>query len=219
MNHVGKALSRIIWQYRNADKLKAWVSIIPAIAQTEIELAAERVAKMLDIESATGHQLDVIGVIVGQPRPYVDASIFESDWFGWRGNPVKQGWGTPWLPREIAGIESVLMPDNYYKVLIRARIAKNNSYADIDGIRDALEFITGSDVGDLDDRQDMTFSVVFSSTLSLQVRTILQNFDVVPRPQGVRFLSFSEPTQDEYFGYIGDPNVRPYGVAPYAEVL
>ncbi|MHA7915990.1 DUF2612 domain-containing protein [Alloalcanivorax xenomutans] len=219
MNHAARAISRLIWQYRNAEKMRAWVSIGPDVAQVEIELAAQRVMEMLDIDAGAGVQLDIIGEIVGQSRPFVDAAIFENDWFGWQENPDRRGWGAAWLPRYVAGKSSIQMPDNYYRIMIRAKVSKNTSDATIDSIAQALEFITGASVSNLDDRQDMTFSVVFSKDLSIQVRTILQNFDIVPRPQGVRFLSFSEPVQDEYFGYIGDPNVRPYGVAPYAEVL
>lgn len=220
MNHVEKTLSRLIWQYRNAENYRAWVSILPAIVQDRIEGAAQKVIDLFDIDKQEGAQLDLLGRIVGiRERPFIPASVVEADWFGWRGNPDRQGWGARWLPRNIAGQTSILMPDVYFRVLIKAKIAKNNNLATIDGIIDALEYITDKGVADLDDRQDMTFSIVFSQDLSIYVRTVLQNFDIIPRPQGVRFLSFSEPVAGQYFGYIGDSNVRPYNVAPYAQVL
>lgn len=219
MNHLEKTLSRMLWQYRNAEKFGAWVSILPNIVQDRIEGAGQKVIDLLDIDKQSGEQLDLLGRIAGIDRPFIDASVVAGDWFGWLGNGDRNGWGAPWLPRDIAGQTSILMPDIYFRVLIKARIAKNNSDSTIDGIIEALEFITGKLVGNVDDRQDMSFSVVFSEDLSIYVRTILQNFDIVPRPQGVKFLSFSEPTAGQYFGYIGDPNVRPYNVAPYAQVL
>lgn len=194
MNHVARALSRIIYQYRNSPKLKEWVSILPEIAQSSIEAPAQRLFDILDIDAASGVLLDIVGVIVGQPRPSVDASILN-----------------------LAGAQ-VIMPDEYYRVLIRAKVAKNTSIATIDDMVSSIRAITGIDNFNIDDAQDMTFSVIFGEELGVAERIMLTNFDILPRPQGVKFTGFVESVAGEYFGYLGDPNARPYGVAPYAQV-
>lgn len=216
MNHVERALSRLIFQYRNSEKMQAWVSILPQIGQDSIEAAAERLINILSIDEGEGELLDIIGEIVGQPRPIVDSDILV--WFGWEGNPDREQWGAPWLPRDIAGTQ-ILMPDEYYRILIRAKIAKNTSVAAIDDVGRSVRFITGNTGFIIDDGQDMTFAIIFTEDLSVPARVMLSEFDILPRPQGVKFSGFVDPAGGVYFGYIGDPNARPYGVAPYAEVL
>ncbi|HBA34843.1 MAG TPA: DUF2612 domain-containing protein [Gammaproteobacteria bacterium] len=215
MNHVERALSRIIYQYRNSPKFKAWVSILPQIAQDSIESAAQRLINILDIDEASGEILNIIGRIVGQPRPFVDSAILV--WFGWEGNAQREQWGAPWLPRGVSGTQ-ILMPDEYYRILIKAKVAKNTSLATIDDMAASISSITGISNFTIDDSQDMTFSVIFGEELGIPERIMLTEFDILPRPQGVKFTGFVEPVGGVYFGYLGDPNSRPYGVAPYAQV-
>lgn len=216
MTYTERALSRIIYQYDGSPKVKQWMSILPTIAASNLDEPLERINQILDIDSAYGAWLDLIGSIVGQDRPYVSSEIL--GFFGWGDNPLRYGWGSPWLSSTSSG-SSILMPDQYYKILLKAKIAKNTSDATIDGIIDAVEIITSTPVQTLIDGQDMTFSIIFADTLEPAERIMLTEFDIVPRPQGVKFAGFSDPAGGVYFGYVGDANARNYGVAPYAEIF
>ncbi len=92
----------------------------------------------------------------------------------------------------IVDITRVDADDEVYKILLRAKIAKNNSDATLDSIVTAVRFITGVQSVSVNDGEDMTFTVEFTEPLNEQQRNILNEYDLVPRPQGVKFLGFNE---------------------------
>lgn len=217
LDHVESSKNRIYAQYRNSPKLLQWLQINPDYAN-EFEEAMNKVLNILDFNQQSGVQLDLGGRIVNQPRGQFDKDIF--DWFGWLKTKGRVGWGKArWMPREVARYGKVETPDHIYRVLLRAKAAKNNSRCTIDGIADAIEYISDTKVASIDNRQNMTFTITFADRLPVIERAVIQNFDIMPRPQGVKLVSIAEPSESNYFGYIGDPFARPYGVEPYAEVI
>lgn len=217
IDHKEQSKKRIYAQYKNSPKLLKWLDINPEYAN-EFEIALDKVLNILDFDQQVGAQLDLGGRVVVQSRGEFDKDIF--DWFGWEKTPGRVGWGqAPWLPRDVARYGKVKAPDAVYRVLLRAKAAKNNSVCTIDGIADAIEYISNTKVASIDNRQNMTFSITFADKLPEIEKAVIQNFDIIPRPQGVKILSIAEPSTSKYFGYIGDPFVTPYGVEPYAEVI
>ena len=180
MNHVAKALSRVIWQYRDSPKLKEWLTILPSIAQTEIEDPLQKIADMLDIDHAPIEMLKIVGRIVGLG--------FEFE--------------------EISGPDSLTI----FRILIKSKITKNTSDATVDGIARAVAFIIPNNSITVIDNQDMTFSVSFGSDLLPIERYMLTNFDLLPRPQGVKMLGFTEAASLTQFlgpfAHFGDPRAQ-----------
>ncbi|CAL9986372.1 structural protein [Vibrio phage D81] len=217
MDHIINMQARVYAEYRNSPKLLKWLEINPSYAN-EFEKALDKIYNILDFNQQEGVQLDLGGRIINQPRGLFDKDIF--DWFGWLKTQGRVGWGKArWMPREVALYGKVATPDHIYRVLLRAKAAKNNSRCTIDGIADAIEYISDTKVASIDNRQDMTFTITFADRLPDIERAVIQNFDIMPRPQGVKLVSIAEPAESNYFGYIGDPFARPYGVEPYAEVI
>lgn len=217
MDHVENANKRVYAQFRNSPKLRQWIQINPDYAN-EFEEALDKIYNILDFDQQIGVQLDLGGRVINQIRGQFDKDIF--DWFGWLKTPGRVGFGKArWMPREVARYGKVATPDHIYRVLLRAKAAKNNSRCTIDGIADAIEYISNTKVASIDNRQDMTFTITFADSLPDVERAVIQNFDIMPRPQGVKLVSIAEPASSNYFGYIGDPFATPYGVEPYAEVI
>lgn len=185
MNHVEKAQSRILWQYRNSPKFIAWISTLPAIAKAKLEAPLQVIADILDIDNIQGDQLDVVGRIVGIKRDF---------------------------QKILADSGTGYDEDEVFRFLIKAKVVKNTSEATIDGIAEALNIIVESNSVTIQDSEDMTFSVAFSSELSNFERFILNTFDVLPRPQGVKFLGFTESPLQIQFGGVtaifGDPRAQ-----------
>jgi hypothetical protein len=90
--------------------------------------------------------------------------------------------------------------DAIFKLLIKAKIAKNNNEATLDGIVSAISFITNVSSVKVIDHEDMTFSVSFGSELNSAERLVFDLFDILPRPQGVKFLGYTEETALTQFG-------------------
>lgn len=85
----------------------------------------------------------------------------------------------------------VVADDEIYRALLRSKIVKNNSDATIDSIIESMQYIfTGNSVT-VSDFEDMSMDVVFLEPITAQQLFILENFDLIPKPQGVRFRGYA----------------------------
>lgn len=191
--------NRIYAQYADKPKAVAWYGITPTMLE-QLDLAAEAVRTSYDIDAAVGAQLDVIGRIVVIDRGFESFVVFDPDtYFGGPGDACQFG-GIDSQFESVGDVLSQEVSDTIFRVLIRAKIAKNNSDATLDGIASALSFITESSPIRVVDNENMTMSVSFGSELTDIERFVFNTFDVVPRPQGVRFLGYVEETAITQFG-------------------
>lgn len=127
-------LGRLIEQYKDSTKLVALLSGIADLAQ-ELYDSQQELLNAFDLETATHWRLDTIGVIVGLPRPLIDAGLFT--YFGYLGAPGVLGYGTTADPSlggvyasvftETSGI--VPMEDDMYRLNIQAKILRNSGSA------------------------------------------------------------------------------------------
>lgn len=184
MDHAKKALSRVYWQYRNAPKMREWLQILPKIAQAEIEAPLGQIVDLLDIDSASGHQLEIIGRIAGIDRPRMRSDALQV--FAYNGTIGAQPYDVAPYRESGAELPTILMPDYLFRALIRSKIMRNNGTATLDDIKVAVDFIFGVE-STIIDWLDMSMSVVLSgSDVSANLLALAQEFDIIPRPQGVR---------------------------------
>lgn len=83
--------------------------------------------------------------------------------------------------------------DEIYRLLIRSKIAKNNSDATIRGIIESMSFIFSGNAVSVSDYEDMSFDITFEDALTPTQVNILTQFDLVPKPQGVRLRGYAVP--------------------------
>ena len=186
-------INRMYAQYADKPKAVAWYGIIPSIA-SELEQAYNDIKISYSIDDNTREQLNVIGrvVVVGDTWETV-ANLIVGGRELVEETPQLNQLGSNQLgsfqltPNQV-GYAYV---DNIYRQLIRSKIAKNNSDATIDSILGAISFITGDSNITVSDFEDMTFDVVFLDNISNEQIEILTNFDLVPKPQGVRFRGYA----------------------------
>lgn len=191
--------NRIYAQYADKPKVVAWYNITPAMAQPLFD-TFDAVRMSYNIDTAVGAQLDVIGRIVVIDRGFESFVVFDPDtYFGGSGDACQFG-GIDSQFESVGEVLSQEVSDAIFRVLIRAKIAKNNNEATLDGIASALSFITESSPIRVVDNENMTMSVSFGSELTDIERFVFNTFDVVPRPQGVRFLGYVEETAITQFG-------------------
>lgn len=200
-----KAQGRIIWQYRNGQKFKAWVDVLPAVASARIQDAANDVAGLINIDTARGEQLNICGRIVGiGERPSINSDDLEV--FAYNGVAGAQPYGV--APYKGRGIDPVSLPipDYLYRLVIRAKIIKNTRAATVDDVKEGVEYILGGDFeATIVDLQDMSMRVILSEEVPFNVRALIEIFDLVPRPQGVKLeIISSTPNQDESGPLGGD---------------
>tara|TARA_R110000772_G_scaffold24212_10_gene64152 strand:- start:1143 stop:1766 length:624 start_codon:yes stop_codon:yes gene_type:complete len=188
--------NRVYAQYNNKPSAVAWYNIIPTIAD-DLFNVSDQTRLSYDIDTATSHELNVIGVIVGVSRSFESQVTFETNDFGEVG--VQFG-GFDIQFQTIGQTISQEVSDEIFKILIKAKISKNNNDGTIDGMLDALQFIIPDNTSRIIDHNDMSFSVSFGQELSTMQIFMLDTFDILPRPQGVKFLGYVDETNLTQFG-------------------
>jgi hypothetical protein len=108
------------------------------------------------------------------------------------------------------------MSDEFFRLIIRAKIVKNNSDATIESILDGVTFlIPNADVVRVIDGEDMSFSIEFEGNITDLERYALLNAKLIPKPQGVRFNGFLDSYIPSEFGDVdaefGDADAQFHG--------
>lgn len=191
--------TRIYSQYADKPKAVKWYNIVPDIAD-ELFNVSEDVRTSYDIDLSVGAQLDVIGRIVVIDRSFESQVTYEVDTQFGGSNDQSQFGGIDSQFESTGTPISNEVSDAIFRVLLKAKIAKNNSDSTLDGIVHALSYITNSSPIQVIDNENMTFSVSFGTSLNDIERFVFDTFDIMPRPQGVKFL-----------GYVDEDNITQFG--------
>lgn len=183
MDHVDRAKSRIINEYRGKNRMVRWVTIAPEISNDHVERPLDQIYGSYDVDTVSGEMLDIIGRIVGVDRPILRDAEF--DVFGYSGNDSYTNYNIAPYIGDGEAIDAPLNNDLYRK-LIKAKIARNISDGTADSIIQLVEIIIGVKVTALVDNGDKSFDIGVASQLDNTTLYLIENFDLIPRPQGTR---------------------------------
>ncbi|MBI6563255.1 DUF2612 domain-containing protein [Pseudomonas synxantha] len=183
MDHVERAKSRIINEYRGKNRMVRWVTIAPEISNDRVERPLDQIYGSYDVDTVSGEMLDIIGRIVGVARPILRDAEF--DVFGYAGNDSYTNYNIAPYIGDGEAIDAPLNNDLYRK-LIKAKIARNISDGTADSIIQLVEIIIGVRVTALVDNGDKSFDLGVASQLDNTTLYLIENFDLIPRPQGTR---------------------------------
>jgi len=191
IDHKEQAQSRVYAQYRDKPKAFEWIGINGYLGN-EIEAAYQDIASSYDIDTANTNELDILGRIVGINRSFeskiiIDAFLFVASQFG----------AAQFRPGSGVAIQD--LNNDAYRLLLRAKISKNTNDATLDGIINSLDFIVETTGIVIDDPEDMSFSITFDILTALE-SLIITTFDIIPKPQGVRFTGYTDLSAVSQFG-------------------
>lgn len=202
--------NRIYAQYSDKPKAVAWYEIAKKLGGS-IEDAAEAVRKSYDIDTATGEALSVIGRIVVAPRSFIGSTpmipgafdLTDGDQFG----------DEDAMFSALTIDQDGQLSDELYRLVIKAKIIKNNGDATIENILDGMNFLLPkAEVLRVTDGEDMSFSIEFYGQITNLERFALLSAGLVPKPQAVRFNGFLEGFDMVEFGdtdvEFGDENAE-----------
>lgn len=208
--------NRIYAQYRDKPKMVEWLRIARTqgapIDETEL-----KVARSYIIDEATGAQLDVIGRIVGVTRDFINKIPLDAPQFGADADEdCDFGAVDGFFSAPSMAADSV-MSDGLFRLLIKAKILKNNRNATIEDIIEQMVLLVDADFLRVNNPGDMTFSIEFAGDITPLQRYALFNEDIIQIPQGVLFNGFVELTgiaefgnDDDFFGNE-ESMFAPYG--------
>lgn len=183
MDHVERAQSRIINEYRDKQRMVRWLTITPEIANQYLEGPLDQLYGSYDVDTVTGDMLDIIGIIVGVRRPILTGAAY--DVFGYAGNDSYTNYNVAPYIGDGAIVDAPLNNDLYRK-LVKAKIARNISDGTADSIIQLVEIIIGVKVTALICNGDKSFDIGIASELDNTTLYLIENFDLIPRPQGTR---------------------------------
>lgn len=183
MDHALRARSRIINEYRDKQRMVSWLTITPGISNQHLETPLDRIYSSYDVDTVIGEELNIIGRIVGVPRPILRAAEF--DVFGYLGNDSYTNYNIAPYIGDGEAVDAPLNNDLYRK-LIKAKIARNISDGTADSIIQLIEIIIGVKVTALVSNFDKSFDIGVASTLDNTTLYLIENFDLIPCPQGTR---------------------------------
>ncbi len=196
---------RLMYQYASSERLK---SLVRALTAEHCALWAlmDNLETRLDIDRSVGVQLDLIGEIVGVPRP-LNIQIDPDEAFGFdelalsdedfpTGVPPDYGWsGATRSDRggRFVGVDGLLigrMSDVDYRTLIRARIFANSATGTTEDILLFLDFVLGARGSTLSISTG-TVNIATARTISSTERDIIEA--LIPLAAGVRLGTITQP--------------------------
>ncbi|WP_027188679.1 DUF2612 domain-containing protein [Desulfovibrio cuneatus] len=172
-------------QHRQRPRFMATVQAVLAPLHT-VEALLEELRTAFDLDTATGRQLDAVGVRVGRTR-YLHTPL-EGVFFSWNEEGV--GWGQGvWKGKYDAENGLTTLPDDVYRTLLKAKVAANAWNGTTPGAYEAWE-VAFADTGSmivLQDNQDMSMIVGIAGRIMNPVfeQLLLQQY-VPLKPEGVR---------------------------------
>lgn len=209
-DYIDGNVANLIIQYSNKPNA---ISTITAITE-EFELIYNN-SNILDIaynlDTAVGKQLDIIGKIVGISRN-VPFSV-PKKYFGFDGHLNSYPFGSkfnvvasyPFRSKFEIPYSNGQLNDNDYRFFIKAKIIKNYATSkNIDSnslsIQNAVDYLFNGK-GYVTDNYDMSMTLYIDSSYDSSKLTYLENLDLLPRPQGVRYNTFISYQDGITFGF------------------
>lgn len=175
-------------------------------ANAEIALGAQTftgdwlmtdIPNIVDIDTAEGAQLDLIGKIVGLPR-VANGFVYGENYYSYddeedpMSHPEEKGMsniGSP-VSAKFKDYETIrksiyTMTDGLYRKMIKLKILQNNTKATLKDIDEGLFGIFGNDIT-LTDNFDMTGEITVSANAT-EMGSLAYFLKIFPRPLGVAY--------------------------------
>jgi hypothetical protein len=207
INHQDLAESRLATQYKNSTNLIKSIRAYLAEANS-LEEMFQSLLNDRWIDEATGFTLEVLGVIVGQPRVLLDAN--DVDYFGFEGDAQSNSFGTATDVtiggRFRAADESTTglreLSDAEYRIFIKGKILKNKTIGTIQEIIDQIKTLFPQ-IGAVIIEEDFSveaahYAVSFDRALDGNAELLIGNTNLIIKPIGVSVEYFFNKQWDNF---------------------
>jgi hypothetical protein len=176
---INSYLDNITSEHRDKPKFISWLSKNLTITD-HIYLVLKSMDDNFDIDNAIGVQLDTLGTIIGRKRTLTFQPL---NGF----NPI--------------------LPDDYYRLVLKSKIAMNNWDGTVPQMYQIWDDIFGNDDDlnlQLEDNQDMSFNAYITGYVDQIQQDLIQHQYIIPKPEGVRvnYIGRSKIPFDVYSGIV-----------------
>lgn len=211
--YLNEARSRVTEQFKSKVVYDKYLELLLS-GKIEIQNTIKDTMQLRSLDTAVGAQLEVIGEIVGRPRGLVTSEIFY--YFGFEGAPQAEKFSSTTDPTvggqwySIDAPKSISRPpsDDEYRIILKAKIIKNRTYATPEDVISAYKFLFGT--------SQVTITEMGPADVRIGIGKILNNvergllFDLggagqlLPKPAGVSY-TYSEFQAGRVFATDGFP--------------
>lgn len=205
----------IIWQYRT--KPKALGTIRAIYKETDLTFQNTiQIADILNIDTATGYALDLVGRHIGVSR--VLPTAIAKEYFGWVEDDRSLSFGIGEFYRYGDSLSSsVVLSDSDYRFFIRARITKNYQTGTIENIVKSIQFVVGNH-SNVIDIQNMTMNIIVNSDkLNSLTLYAISKMDILVRPIGVMY-EYTVLVNDKPFGFAHDNSSYGFNIGKFVRL-
>lgn len=205
----------IIWQYRT--KPKALGTIKAIYKETDLTFQnIIQISDILNIDTATGYALDLVGRHIGVSR--VLPTVIAKEYFGWLEDDSALSFGVGEFYRYGDALSaSVVLNDNDYRFFIRARITKNYQTGTIENIVKSIQFVVGNH-SNVIDIQNMTMNIIVNSDkLNSLTLYAISKMDILVRPVGVMY-EYTVLVNDKPFGFAHDNGSYGFNIGKFVRL-
>lgn len=205
----------IIWQYRT--KPKALGTIKAIYKETDLTFKnIIQIADILNIDTATGYALDLVGRHIGVSR--VLPTAIAKEYFGWLEDDGTLSFGVGEFYRYGDALSaSVVLNDNDYRFFIRAKITKNYQNGTIENIVKSIQFVVGNN-SNVIDIQNMTMNIIVNSdNLNSLTLYAISKMDILVRPVGVMY-EYTVLVNDKPFGFAHDNGSYGFNIGKFVRL-
>lgn len=221
--YLEQARERVTEQFKDAPVFDKYLQLLIEDS-LELQTVLKDLMEKRSIDTAVGRQLDILGDIVGQPRTLVNADLFT--FFGFMGNWQADsygslddvGVGSVWWDGEASTTGNITLNDDLYRLLIKAKIAKNTTRATPEEVMNFTNFIFSTDGSTVIDEGQAKFILMIGRSLTRQEVGLLRYVNytasyesrLFPKPIGVG-IKYGSFDYDSFFAFQGVPNAKGYG--------
>lgn len=156
---IGYYLGLLTSEYRNSPKLNALLYVLLKKFD-DVTTCLVQMDTALDLDSAVGPQLDLLGAIPNASRL---------------------------VNFQPSGGVSPLLDDDTYRTYIKAKIARNQWDGRIDSLYAIWKQLFPSGIIVIEDNQDMTATIVLTGAFTSIIQDLIVNGYIIPRPEGVLY--------------------------------
>lgn len=205
----------LIWQYRKKPRARATAKLLNDEVYKTFDDAI-KVAEILNIDTASGYALDLVGRHVGVSRE--QQNLILKDFFAFTQTEKKQGFNKGEFYRLGNSLKGgFYLNDSDYRFLIKAKIIKNYQTGTLENSYKSLEFLLGAG-NFIFDNYDMTLNLVLKNAKTTQflINLIFKN-DILARPVGVG-LNVILIADKKCFGFKQNKANLAFGVGKFARI-
>lgn len=184
---INDYLNLITSEFREQPNFTSTVSVLVSIP-VQIQNLLLQMIPLFDVDIAVGDQLDIIGQWVGISRN-VNIPI-TGVFFTWDG-AANVGWDFGIWQASNQPTQVTVLPDDSYRVLVKAKIAANQWDGTIEGAYAIWDSIFTQYTILIQDNQDMTYDLIILGGIVDSLTVALITGGYIPlKPEGVRVKEY-----------------------------